>query len=170
VIWKKNYHKVQNWYELVINFLNDFEKMNDEMSTKSNILLMASIMTVFGIMMIPEDISATSNQVTVTPINEEVSLEKTITTMSVPEDNKLPWGIVRGEASDVAERYPVIIQMYKGNDPVHFAQVDAKGDGSYEYKFRVGSLDSNSGEFVNIFSGDYTVKIYKVIPNTDALV
>jgi len=170
VIWKKNYHKVQNWYELVINFLNDFEKMIDEMSTKSNILLMASIMTVFGIMMIPEDISATSNQVTVTPINEEVSLEKTITTMSVPEDNKLPWGIVRGEASDVAERYPVIIQMYKGNDPVHFAQVDAKGDGSYEYKFRVGSLDSNSGEFVNIFSGDYTVKIYKVIPNTDALV
>jgi len=144
--------------------------MIDEMSTKSNILLMASIMTVFGIMMIPEDISATSNQVTVTPINEEVSLEKTITTMSVPEDNKLPWGIVRGEASDVAERYPVIIQMYKGNDPVHFAQVDAKGDGSYEYKFRVGSLDSNSGEFVNIFSGDYTVKIYKVIPNTDALV
>ena len=140
------------------------------MSTKSNILLMASIMTVFGIMMIPGDISATSNQVTVTPINEEVSLEKTITTMSVPEDNKLPWGIVRGEASDVAERYPVIIQMYKGEDPVHFAQVDAKGDGSYEYKFRVRSLDSNTGEFVNIFNGDYTVKIYKLIRDTNGLV
>jgi hypothetical protein len=140
------------------------------MSTKSNILLVASIMTVFGIMTIPGDISAESNQVTVTPINEEISLEKTITTMNVPEDNKLPWGTVVGDASDVAERYPVIIQFYKGEDPVHFAQVDTKGDGSYEYKFRVRSLDSNSGEFVNIFQGDYTVKIYKVIPNTNDLV
>ena len=140
------------------------------MSSKSNILFIASIMTVFGIMVIPGDISAVSNQVTVTPINEEISLERTITTMNVPEDNKLPWGTVIGGASDVAERYPVIIQFYKGDDPVHFAQVDTKGDGSYEYKFRVRNLDSNSGEFVNIFEGDYIVKIYKVIPNTNDLV
>ncbi|MCV0401583.1 MAG: hypothetical protein K5777_06365 [Nitrosopumilus sp.] len=140
------------------------------MNAKSNVFLIASIMTVFGIMMIPADISAESNQVTVTPINEKVSLEKTITTMSVPEDNKLPWGTVRGGASDVAERYPIIIQFYKGEDPVHFAQVDAKGDGSYEYKFRVRNLDSATGEFVNVFEGDYTVKIYKVIPNTNNLV
>jgi len=138
------------------------------MST-TNILLFASIMTVFGIMMIPGDISAESNQITVTPINEKVSLEETITTMNVPQDNKLPWGTVRGGADDVAERYPVIIQFYKGEDPVHFAQVDTKGDGSYEYKFRVRNLDSNTGEFVNIFEGDYTVKIYKVIPNNDDL-
>ena len=90
--------------------------------------------------------------------------------MSVPDDNKLPWGTVMGDASDVAERYPIIIQFYKGEDPVHFAQIDSKGDGSYEYKFRVRSLDSNSGEFVNIFQGDYTVKIYKVIPNTNNLI
>ena len=140
------------------------------MSTKSNILLIASIMTVFGIMTIPGDISAESNQITVSPINAEVSLEQTTTTMSVPQDNTLPWGTIRGEASDVAERYPIIIQFYQGEDPVHFAQVDAKGDGSYEYKFRVRNLDLNSGEFVNIFQGDYTVKIYKVIPNTDNLV
>jgi len=140
------------------------------MSSKSNVLLMVSIMTVLGVMMIPGNISAESNQITVTPINEEISLEKTITTMSIPEDNKLPWGTVIGDASDVAERYPVIIQFYKGEDPVHFAQVDSKGDGSYEYKFRVRSLDSNSGEFVNIFQGDYTVKIYKVIPNTNDLI
>ena len=110
------------------------------MSTKSNVLLIASIMTVFGIMSIPGDISAESNQITVTPINEEISLEKQSTTMSVPQDNKLPWGTLVGDASDVAERYPVIIQFYKGEDPVHFAQVDAKGDGSYEYKFRVRNL------------------------------
>ena len=140
------------------------------MRTKSNAMLIASIMTVFGIMMIPGDISAESDQVTVTPINEKVSLEKTVTTMSVPEDNTLPWGTIRGGASDVAERYPIIIQFYKGEDPVHFAQVDAKGDGSYEYNFRVRNLDLNTNEFVNVFEGDYTVKIYKVIPNSNDLV
>ena len=139
------------------------------MSRKSSILLIGIIMTGLGVIMIPEGISAESNQITVTPINEEISLEKTITTMNVPENNKLPWGTVRGDASDVAERYPVIIQFYKGEDPIHFAQVDAKGDGSYEYKFRVRSLDSNSGEFVNIFEGDYIVKIYKVIPNSNEI-
>ena len=141
------------------------------MNKKSNIFLIASVMTVFGIMMIPADVSAEINQnsVTVTPINEEISLQKTVTTMSVPENNNLPWGFVNGEASEYVERFPVIIQFYKGEDPVHFAQVDVKGDGSYEYKFRVRSLDSTTGEFVNVFEGDYTVKIYRVIPNTNQL-
>jgi hypothetical protein len=126
-------------------------------------------MAVIGIMMIPGDISAetSQNSITVTPINEEISLQKTVTTMSIPQDNKLPWGAVKGAASDYVERYPVIIQFYKGEDPVHFTQVDVKGDGSYEYKFRVRNLDSNTGEFVNIFEGDYTVKIFRVVPNTN---
>jgi hypothetical protein len=139
------------------------------MNTRSSIFLIASIMTVFAIMMIPGDIAAetSQNSITVTPINEEISLQKTITTMSIPQDNKLPWGAVKGAASDYVERYPVIIQFYKGEDPVHFTQVDVKGDGSYEYKFRVRNLDSNTGEFVNIFEGDYTVKIFRVVPNTN---
>ncbi len=139
------------------------------MNTRSSIFLIASIMTVIGIMMIPGDIAAetSQNSITVTPINEEISLQKTITTMSIPENNKLPWGAVKGAASDYVERYPVIIQFYKGEDPVHFTQVDVKGDGSYEYKFRVRNLDSTTGEFVNIFEGDYTVKIFRVIPNTN---
>jgi len=158
--------------QLVTNFLKDLGKRETEMNTKSRIFLIASIMTVFGIMMFPDEISAETNQniITVTPINEEISLQKTVTTMSIPQDNKLPWGAVIGAASDYVERYPVIIQFYKGEDPVHFTQVDVKGDGSYEYKFRVRSLDSDTGEFVNIFEGDYTVKIFRVIPNTNALV
>ncbi len=142
------------------------------MNTKSSIFLIASVMAVIGIMMIPGDISAETNQnsITVTPINEEISLQKTITIMSIPQDNKLPWGAVKGAATDYVERYPVIIQFYKGEDPVHFTQVDVKGDGSYEYKFRVRNLDSNTGEFVNIFEGDYTVKIFRVIPNTNVQV
>ncbi len=139
------------------------------MNTKSSIFLIASIMTVFAIMMVPNDTSAqtSENSITVTPINEEISLQQTITTMSIPQDNTLPWGTVIGAASDYVERYPVIIQFYKGEDPVHFTQIDVKGDGSYEYKFRVRSLDSSTGQVVNVFEGDYTVKIFRVISNTN---
>ena len=153
-------------------FFKGLEKKKNEMKTKSSIFLIASIMTVFGIMMIPDDISAETNQnsITVIPINEKISLQKTVTTMSIPQENTLPWGTVKGTAFDYVERYPVIIQFYKGEDPVHVAQVDVKGDGSYEYKFRVRSLDSSTGEFLNIFEGDYTVKIFRVIPNTNYLV
>ncbi len=129
-------------------------------------------MTIFGIMMIPNDISAETNQnsITVTPIDEKVSLQKTVTTMSIPEDNTLPWGAVKGSAFDYVERYPVIIQFYKGEDPVHVAQVDVAGDGSYEYKFRVRSVDNTTGEVVNVFEGQYTVKIFKVIHNQNELI
>ena len=141
------------------------------MNKKPALLLIASIAVMAGIMAIPKEIHAEQyqNNITVVPINEEISLQKTITTMSVPENNQLPWATVKGPASDYAERYPVIIQFYKGEDPVHVAQVDVKGDGSYEYQFRVRNLDLNTGEFVNVFQGDYTVKIFKVIPNTSTL-
>lgn len=139
---------------------------------KSSIFLMASLMAIFAVMMIPQSIAAESNQnsITITPINEELSLKKTITTMTVPEDNKLPWGAVKGGPSEYVERYPVIIQFYKGEDPVHFAQVDVKGDGSFDYKFRVRNVDLNTGEAINIFEGDYTVKIFRVIPNSNDII
>ncbi len=126
-------------------------------------------MTVFATTIIAEEAYAESNQIIIIPINEKISLQKTITTMSVPQENKFPWGTVRGEASEYVERYPIIIQFYKGEEPVHFAQVDVKGDGSFEYKFRVRNLDTNTGKITNIFEGNYTVKIYKVIPNINDL-
>ena len=139
------------------------------MKINSNALSIVSVMTVFGMMMIPGDVTAESNQVIIIPINEKISLEKTTTTMNIPQENKMSWGTVRGEATDYVERFPIIIQFYKGEDPTHFAQVDVKGDGSYEYKFRVRNLDSSTGEFINIFEGDYKVKIYRVIPNANDL-
>ena len=63
-----------------------------------------------------------------------------------------------------AERYPVIIQFFKGDDRVHVAQVDVKGDDTYEYKFRVRNVVD--GKVTNIFEGDYTVKIFKVVEST----
>ena len=139
------------------------------MKTKINLLVMASIIAVLAITVIPSTVVAETNQnkISVVPINEKISLETTITTLSVPEKNTLPWGTVYGVASDVAERFPVIIQFYKGDEVVHIAQIDTKGDGSYEYKFRVRNLDSSTGEITNVFYGDYTVKIFKVIPNTN---
>ena len=139
------------------------------MNTKINLLLVASVITVLAVMIVPNAAIAEPNQnvINVTPINEKVSLETTITTLTVPENNTLPWGTVYGSPSDVAERYPVIIQFYKEKEPVHIAQVDAKGDGSYEYKFRVTDVDHNTGEFTEIFSGKYIVKIFKVIPNNN---
>ena len=131
---------------------------------------MTSIIALLSIMIIPNTASAVTNEITVTPINEKVSLETTITTLTVPENNTLPWGTVYGSASDVAERYPVIIQFYKGDEAVHVAQIDTKGDGSYEYKFRVRNLDTQTGQFTDIFQGEYTVKIFKVIPNTNEIV
>ena len=142
------------------------------MNTKINLLIIASIMTVFVVMIAPNDVIAETDQnnINVRPINDKMSLEVTTVTMTVPENNKLPWGKVWGTSSDVVERYPVIIQFYKENEPIHVAQVDTKGDGSYEYKFRARTVDHNTGESKDIFYGDYTVKIFKVIPNTNPTV
>ena len=96
-----------------------------------------------------------------TIINDEISVEKIVTTMSVPATNTLPWGAVSGHVDDPAQGYPVIIQFFKEDEPVHIAQVDVKEDGSYEYKFRVRNVDN--GQVINIFEGDYEVRIFKVV-------
>ena len=85
------------------------------MNTKMNTVAIASIIAILGIMMVPNTAVAETNHndISVKAINEKFSLETTITTLVVPENNTLPWGTVYGAASDVAERYPVIIQIYK---------------------------------------------------------
>lgn len=142
------------------------------MNSKMNPLIVGSIITMFAIMMVPNDAIAEidQNSINVRQINDKISLEITTVTMTVPENNKLPWGKVWGSSSEIVERYPVIIQFYKENEAVHVAQVDTKGDGSYEYKFRARTVDHNTGESKDIFYGDYTVKIFKVIPNTNPTV
>ena len=142
------------------------------MNSKMNLLIVGSIIAVFAIMIVPNDAIAEidQNNINVRQINHKMSLEITTVTMTVPENNKLPWGKVWGSSSEIVERYPVIIQFYKENEAVHVAQVDTKGDGSYEYKFRARTVDHNTGESKDIFYGDYTVKIFKVIPNTNPTV
>lgn len=142
------------------------------MNFKVNFVLIASVMIAIGAIIIPGNISAEASQnlVTVTPINEKLSLEKTIVTMNISQENILPWGVVKGVVSDHVEGYPAIIQFYKGGEPVHVAQVDVNEDGSYEYKFRARSVDNNTGEITNIFEGQHTIKISIVVHNQNQLI
>lgn len=104
----------------------------------------------------------TSNSTTI-KLDDEISLKKTVSLMSIPENNTLPWGTVKGKVNDPAQGYPVIIQFFKSveEDPIHVAQVNLKGDGSFEHRFRVLSIDE--GNVTHFFKGDYVVKIFKVI-------
>ena len=124
------------------------------------------LMALIGLVAINGQTAIAETDVTITPINEQVSLKKTTIPMFIPEDNQFPWGSVKGQASDLAERYPIIIQIFQNEEPVHFAQVEPKGDGSFEYKFRIKNVDSQTGIYSNIFEGQYTVKIFRVIPNS----
>ncbi len=96
-----------------------------------------------------------------TPINGIMGLEKTTLLFHAPEDNSLPWGFVEGKIGNFVPGYPVIIQIYKNDEAVHFAQTDVKDDGSYTYKFRVLNVENN--QKTKIFDGDYFVTIFKVV-------
>ena len=96
------------------------------------------------------------------PLDGEIGIEKTILSLHASPDNTLPWGFVEGKIANHVSSYPVIIQIY--DDDGHatlFAQTDVEEDGSYEYRFRVRNVDN--GEVINIFEGDYSVKIFKVV-------
>lgn len=109
------------------------------------------------------------SQTEIIPLDATIGLEKTTLTLNVPENNQLPWAFVEGKISNPVTEYPVIIQIYDNNasingnnvGAVHFAQTEINSDGSYEHKFRVA--DIAEGKLVNIFEGDYTVKIFKVV-------
>jgi hypothetical protein len=77
------------------------------------------------------------------------------------EENTLPWGFVEGKIASHVAGYPVIIQIFKDNEAVHFAQTDVNEDGSYEYKFRV--LNVEGDQTTKLFDGDYQVTIFKVV-------
>ncbi|MFB5605993.1 MAG: hypothetical protein ACE5R7_06860 [Nitrosarchaeum sp.] len=133
---------------------------------KINFVICASTILALIVVMYPSNVLAESSEsITIIPIDEKISLEKTSAIMNIPENKLLSWGIVKGEPSDYVERYPVIIQFFKGDEPVHVAQVKVKGDGSYEYKFKIRNTDQKTGEIIDLFEGEYTVNIFKVIHN-----
>ena len=95
------------------------------------------------------------------PINGIIGLEKTSIMFHTPEENSLPWGFVEGKIDNPVEGYPVIIQIFKNYEAVHFAQTDVNENGNYEYKFRVLNVENN--QTTKIFDGDYHITIFKVV-------
>ncbi len=102
------------------------------------------------------------SQTEIISIDGTIGIEKTTLSLFAPSDNTLPWGFVEGKIPNHVSDYPVIIQIYDSEgDAVHFAQTNVEDDGSYEYRFRVLSINDN--QVIKIFEGDYSVKIFKVI-------
>ena len=95
------------------------------------------------------------------PLNEIIGLEKTRLIFHASENNSLPWGFVEGKIANHVAGYPVIIQIYKEGEAVHFAQTDVDEHGTYEYKFRVLNLDGD--KTTKLFEGNYQVTIFKVV-------
>ena len=93
--------------------------------------------------------------------NNGIQLTETTVPMTISTDNTLPWGFIEGSVNNHAEGYPVIVQIYQNDEPIHFAQTDVNEDGTYEYKFRAKSIDGDN--VVNVYEGDYKVKIFKSV-------
>ena len=114
-----------------------------------------------------EDEQSQTSTTTTTPLDDKLSIEKTMMTVVIPENNTLPWAFVEGMIENPAPDYPVIIQFFNeegGNDLMHVAQTDVDyDDGTYEYQFRVRDVDTQTGQIINVFEGTYTVKVFKVI-------
>ncbi len=91
----------------------------------------------------------------------DVVMQKSVITMHIPPNPKLPFGCVWGTVQNPAPGYPVDIEIYKNNKPVYFAQANVTSDGSYEKYFRVAN--TINGHENNIFEGDYTVEIFKYV-------
>ncbi|MDC0241056.1 hypothetical protein OAK66_01275 [Candidatus Nitrosopelagicus sp.] len=108
--------------------------------------------------------SFADSNTTVLSTNDGVQLTKTVVSMSISSDNTMPWGFIEGTIENHADGYPVIVQIYQNDEPVHFAQTSVNEDGTYEYKFRARNLDGNT--VVNVYEGDYEVKIFKSIQIT----
>ena len=96
--------------------------------------------------------------------NDGVQLTKTVVPMSISSGNTMPWAFVEGSIENHADGYPVIVQIYQNDEPVHFAQTNVNEDGTYEYKFRARSIDGSN--VINVFEGNYEVKIFKSIQIT----
>ena len=100
---------------------------------------------------------------TIKKLDEKTSIKKTLTGFIVPTDNKMPWASVRGNVSNPAEGHPVIMKFFKSLDdvPVHIAQVNLNSDDTFEYKFRVLSIDD--GVISHYFEGEYYIEIFKTV-------
>ena len=108
--------------------------------------------------------SFADSNTTILSTNDGIQLTKTVIPMHITSDNILPWAFIEGTVDNHAEGYPVILQIYQNGEAVHFAQTDVNEDGTYEYQLRARNVDGNN--VINIYEGDYEVKIFKSVQIT----
>jgi hypothetical protein len=108
--------------------------------------------------------SFADSNTTVLSTNDGIQLTKTVVPMTISPENTMPWGFIEGAVENHAEGYPVILQIYQNDQPVHFAQTDVNDNGTYEYKFRARNIDGYN--VVTVYEGDYEVKIFKSVQIT----
>ena len=144
--------------------MNTLSKILSSVGTISPLFVLLTLVTPFNISFAEYEGSQTS---IVTPLDDKLSIEEIVMTFVIPENNTLSWAFVEGMIENPAPDYPVIIQFFNeesGDDPMHVAQTDVDyDDGTYEYKFRVRDVDTQTGQIINVFEGTYTVKVFKVI-------
>ena len=108
--------------------------------------------------------SFADSDTTVISTNDGIQLTKTVIQMHISPDNTLPWGFIEGTVDNHAEGYPVVLQIYQNGEAIHFGQTNVNEDGTYEYKFRARNVDGEN--VVNVYEGDYDVKIFKSVQIT----
>ena len=72
-----------------------------------------------------------------------VQLTQTVVPMSISSDNVMPWGFIEGTIENHAEGFPVIVQIYQNDEPVHFAQTTVNEDGTYAVSYTHLTLPTN---------------------------
>ena len=129
---------------------------------KLRFVIISGLFVLMSTIMISPTFADQTSEIVVTKGNFEVV--ETIIPMYISPENILPWASVSGIVENYANNNPVIIQIYQNDEPVHFAQTNVNDDGSYEYKFRVKTV--NDDKIINIFEGNYEVRIFKTINKT----
>ena len=129
---------------------------------KSTIGLFAGLFVLVA--MIGISPSFADSDTTVISTNDGIQLTKTVIQMHISPDNTLPWGFIEGTVDNHAEGYPVVLQIYQNGEAIHFGQTNVNEDGTYEYKFRARNVDGEN--VVNVYEGDYEVKIFKSVQIT----
>ena len=129
---------------------------------KSTIGLFAGLFVLVA--MIGISPSFADSDTTVISTNDGIQLTKTVIQMHISPDNTLPWGFIEGTVDNHAEGYPVVLKIYQNGEAIHFGQTNVNEDGTYEYKFRARNVDGEN--VVNVYEGDYDVKIFKSVQIT----
>ena len=93
-------------------------------------MLLKAVIATIAFALVLATVNSAFAESNITPLDASTGIEKTITSFSVPKNNKLPWGFVEGKIANPVEGHPVIIQIFKNGDPVHFAQTDVNEDGT----------------------------------------